>query len=372
MKRFTRGVALIWFFAILLSIPSPARAEILKQSGKLTLLRVHDKGTLYGETGHEINVEVVIKLDSKPDMAFGFTLRDDDNRPAHQGMLDLLRDAFSDNRTVTIVYDIENPTKKNGEIVRAWLINKPTTPPISQYAVKFVCGKTLGDDGVAEGIYYTAINVHNPWSKKIAFKKKYAIAVREPEQGEHTPFYDVILRDDQAQEIDCEEIFKRTNDISTADLRTGFVVIESADELDVVAVYTAANMENGQVMTQHTERVPARRIFRKMPDLLPIPGQFGSFCRERGDKLFVVIKNQGAGVAEPSTTEVDFLDFGKFSLPTERIYPGQSKHLLFDTPPNFFSIMGHKNFHITADALFKVSETNEENNKVSGACIRIE
>lgn len=86
----------------------------------MTLLRVHDVGTKYGPPADQIDVEVVIWLDSQPGKAFGFQLRNDSNRPVRQGMLDLLRDAFNNNWTVTIHYEI-NPGLNNGVIRRVWL-----------------------------------------------------------------------------------------------------------------------------------------------------------------------------------------------------------------------------------------------------------
>jgi hypothetical protein len=77
-------------------------------------------GTKYGPPTDQIDVEVVIKLNSQPDKAFGFELRNDANRPARQGMLDLLRDAFNHNWRVTVDYSIE-VNKKHGEIIRVWL-----------------------------------------------------------------------------------------------------------------------------------------------------------------------------------------------------------------------------------------------------------
>lgn len=93
-------------------------------SGKLNFLRVHDVGTGYGPATDKINVEVVVQLDGKPGYAFGFQLRNDQNRPVRQGMLDLLRDAFNNNWDVTIDYEIANGNK-NGIIRRIWLTKQP-------------------------------------------------------------------------------------------------------------------------------------------------------------------------------------------------------------------------------------------------------
>jgi len=93
---------------------------LLESSGKLTFLRVHDVGTGFGPPTDFIDVEVVIKLDSKPKNAFGFQLRNDNNRPARAGMLDLLRDAFNHNWVVVIDYNLD-AGKTNGVIIRTAL-----------------------------------------------------------------------------------------------------------------------------------------------------------------------------------------------------------------------------------------------------------
>ncbi|MDJ0800167.1 MAG: hypothetical protein QNJ51_25735 [Calothrix sp. MO_167.B12] len=61
-----------------------------------------------------------IRLNTQPRKAFGFKLRQDSNALVHQGMLDVLRDAFFRNTNVTIDYDIESG-KKNGRIIRVWV-----------------------------------------------------------------------------------------------------------------------------------------------------------------------------------------------------------------------------------------------------------
>ena len=91
----------------------------VQRRGKLKLLRVHDVGTGYGPKTDHIDVEVVVHM-ARVKGAFGFRLRNDKNRPAHQGMLDLLRDSFERNIPVTIEYDIKDG-KDNGVIMRAWL-----------------------------------------------------------------------------------------------------------------------------------------------------------------------------------------------------------------------------------------------------------
>lgn len=98
----------------------PSDADLIQRAGKLTFLRVHDVGTGWGPPSDFIDVEVVVRLNSAPSQAYGFQLRDDENRVARQAMLDLLRDAFVNNITVRIDYDID-PGNNNGIIFRVAL-----------------------------------------------------------------------------------------------------------------------------------------------------------------------------------------------------------------------------------------------------------
>ena len=113
---------------LLFAFVTPTKADLWESSGKVALLRVHDIGTAYGPPNDKIDVEVILWLDTKPGMAVGFQLRDDANRPARQGMLDLLRDALAHGYSVTIDYNID-PGKKNGVIIRTW-VTKTTGPPV--------------------------------------------------------------------------------------------------------------------------------------------------------------------------------------------------------------------------------------------------
>jgi len=93
---------------------------LVQSTGKLTFLRVHDVGTKFGPPADQIDAEVIMKLSSQPDRAMGFQLRNDSNRPARQGMLDLLRDGLNHNWTVVVDYNL-NSGKKNGVAIRVAL-----------------------------------------------------------------------------------------------------------------------------------------------------------------------------------------------------------------------------------------------------------
>ncbi len=234
---------------------------------------------------------------------------------------------------------------------------------VFQYAIKFVCGKSDGIV-VAPGEYWTAINVHNPTSVPVRFKKKIAIGLPKERPGPVSQFFDTKLGPDEAFEIDRNDIFEHAN--TNLNFIKGFVIIETAFELDVVAVYTAAGANN-QVETLHVEHVSPRQILLGLPDLVPIPNENGSFCKGQTPMLQVTVKNQGTGPAGPSTTKVDFFQFGSATMPTPHLGPGASVDLNFQIPPGCHD--PDCEFRITVDAGNDVVESDEGNNTASDTCI---
>ena len=96
---------------------------MIASQGRVKELRVVELGSRHGPPSDQIDVEVVAELDSVPDRGMGFQLRDDQNRPVRQGMLDLLRDAFQLGCQTRIEYSIDlEAGKKNGIIVRVILL----------------------------------------------------------------------------------------------------------------------------------------------------------------------------------------------------------------------------------------------------------
>lgn len=144
---------------------------------------------------------------------------------------------------------------------------QPTGPaqPL-EYAAKFVCGVASGENGrypmMADGNYFTAVNIHNPGPRRVQVSYKIALAwIREP--GPMTTFSNIALNYDQAIDFDCSWI-RRQLDGQWGEQRppqffTGFLVLQipRGRALDVVAVYSAGA---DRVMTMHTERVPVRRV----------------------------------------------------------------------------------------------------------------
>ena len=95
----------------------PAMGDcILAAEGRLTFLRAHDEGTGFGPPTDQIDVEVVVRLDSAPDRAFGFKVRADANEAVQRGMLDTLRTAFNDDQRVRL--DYRRTGVRNGLILR--------------------------------------------------------------------------------------------------------------------------------------------------------------------------------------------------------------------------------------------------------------
>jgi hypothetical protein len=228
---------------------------------------------------------------------------------------------------------------------------------------------------VAPGRYFTAINVHNPTDATVRFRKKFAVALPLEEEGPIRGFFYSELGSDRAVEIDCQDILNAfpprsfplpLPPIRRARFLKGFAIIQpidSAVELDVVAVYTAAGA-TGRVETLDIERVSARRVIvAVLPDLVA-----DSLCKRDSLGLHVTVRNQGNGDAPASATTVDFLTFGSVSVPTPPIPAGG-----FVTLPPVAIPLGcfdsDCEFRIVVDSTALVAESNEGNNTATGACI---
>jgi hypothetical protein len=65
-----------------------------------------------------------------------------------------------------------------------------------QYAVKVVCGQAQGEI-VAPGIYFTAVNVHNPENETVNLSVKFAQALPELTPGPVSQWRDAVLGSDE-------------------------------------------------------------------------------------------------------------------------------------------------------------------------------
>jgi hypothetical protein len=77
-------------------LPGPG---VQSASGRVTFLRVNDGG--FGPPTDFLDAEVIFMMDTQPQRAFGIKLEN----PAREGMLALLRDAFTNNFNVSIDYN---------------------------------------------------------------------------------------------------------------------------------------------------------------------------------------------------------------------------------------------------------------------------
>ena len=141
-----------------------------------------------------------------------------------------------------------------------WSFDAGAQSTLKRYSVKFVCGQADGQI-LAPGEYTTAINIQNPNqdpnSSPVEFRKKYSVALPGETPGGTTPFIDGNdLNPGEAFEIDCPDILEQVSDFCADDgLCKGFATLEGTSDLEIVAVYSAADQESRGVQTIHTERV---------------------------------------------------------------------------------------------------------------------
>jgi hypothetical protein len=94
--------------------------SLVETSGRILFLRIHDVGTGYGPPGDSIDTEVIFHLDTEPEKAFGFQLRNDEHEMVNRGMLNLLRHAYANN--IPVLIDFVRVSCRNGEVIRVALV----------------------------------------------------------------------------------------------------------------------------------------------------------------------------------------------------------------------------------------------------------
>jgi hypothetical protein len=134
---------------------------------------------------------------------------------------------------------------------------RPTARYRFQYAVKFLCtanipGTSQTTSALLPGVYQTAVNIHNPQRKTVELRKKLAVA-----GGGISKFINQKLEPDAAARVDCADV--PSFDLHLIHGFEGFIVIESTQSLDVVAVYTAG-ARGAEVASIDVEHVPERRL----------------------------------------------------------------------------------------------------------------
>jgi hypothetical protein len=245
-----------------------------------------------------------------------------------------------------------------------------------QYAVKFLCGYyeyilEKGEVLVATGMYATAINVHNPapTGTETEVFEKIVVTYRNdggtgPNPSEFPEKPDWVLRGDEVFEIGCEDVWHNL-DIGGGggNFVTGFVVIESSKELDVVAVYTTGDKE-GFIQTMTLERVPSRKpevTSTALPDLVPYGGVS---CTD--GKLRFQVNNLGTANAAASTAKVTITSDARpksmvFQIPP--VVPHTPSPLMM---PQICT--GSCEFTLTVDDGNVVAEMDETNNSYANTC----
>jgi hypothetical protein len=124
-----------------------------------------------------------------------------------------------------------------------------------QYAAKILCtsnipGTSQTTDSLLPGNYETVVNIHNPNTKAVRLRKKIATP------SGVSKFVKDTLKDDEATSVNCTEITQKFG-LHFIHGAEGFLVIESTQSLDVIAVYTAGR---GDVTSIDVERVQERKL----------------------------------------------------------------------------------------------------------------
>lgn len=123
-----------------------------------------------------------------------------------------------------------------------------------QYATKFLCISAIPNTSSANafllpGNYQTVVNIHNPWTRAIKYRRKLAssIGISEYKWTE--------LKPDGVEVITCENM--NMFDLHFVHGFEGFLVIESPVSIDVTAVYMAGDKSVNSI---DVEEVKERKI----------------------------------------------------------------------------------------------------------------
>jgi hypothetical protein len=160
---------------------------------------------------------------------------------------------------------------------------------------------------LARGFYATTINIHSPSKRKNRFFKKLALSYPPERQvpGEMLAIGHDVLGYDQALKTDCDEIQRKLFPGGFPQKYIeGFDNIQSADPLDVTAVYTTAAVNEDGTASTHSsidvDQISARNIgsdlsVEKTATVFPFPitDNFTIFAILYN----VVIENKGTQLA---------------------------------------------------------------------------
>jgi hypothetical protein len=259
-----------------------------------------------------------------------------------------------------------------------------------EYASKVVCGlqKDPRNMQLVRGFYGTAVNIHNPGREPAVFEKKLALTYppREEAPGKVIPIARHKLGYDEALEVDCDDIVNEVFEGRLPDsFIKGFVVVQSTQELDVTAVYTAAGLDKESEVTSVTsidvEHIGMRDMGADRPDQCPdltvrdigrpsvsCPGGAGT-CVTKFD---YTVANIGPGdadafvarsVADPAQSVVVDAPFAGGLL------AGQQQTVIITTPPGGNCFDPDCMISVTVDIGNQVDECNERNNTATNTTL---
>jgi hypothetical protein len=231
------------------------------------------------------------------------------------------------------------------------------------YAAKFVCGRSAGD-AVAPGEYFTAINVHNPLTAVTTMTETLSVALPGRRPGPLAGTLRTRLGQGRSMEIDCQDILARVP--IRADFVKGFVALQSAAEVDVVAVYSA-RQSKGEVQTLDIERIAPRDV-SACPDLLVHAVEAPVWDAVNGrSSIRATIKNAGTKAARGTSARLYDRSVPGANgapnvavVPVPPLAPGSSATVTFYLP--YWVVGSVTNFDITADDGHQITECNEANN----------
>lgn len=92
-----------------------ARGASIATTGKITSIRAQVEGLEFGDKGDFLDAEVLVKLDTAPDMTLGYRYHEK-HSPSLALMADLLKEAYLNDLPVTI-FHTQLPKKMNQTII---------------------------------------------------------------------------------------------------------------------------------------------------------------------------------------------------------------------------------------------------------------
>ena len=106
----------------------------------------------------------------------------------------------------------------------------------------------------------------------------------------------------------------------------------------------------------------------RLPDLVPVTNEKGSYSSISGKKLKFAVQNQGTDYARRSTTEVVLKGYDPIRIPTSDLDPGYEAEVTIDIPEALYESGGELHYKITVDVDNVVNESNKNNNVAEGIC----